>query len=191
MTLRSLSELGDDVVCGKETGSPPSLPRRLMSGFVIIWACSRRGRSAITSTPFSEASKASKTSPLARSPIAWTFYMTSPIQNKSSITRRLVAHHLPSILQELRDDIEQNLRIQTHEPCCRRIIVIRFVELFLFRSLLEGTKGFERTAAPPVRRAPSAKILTLLAVSLSSPLPTMISVVLPQYGWCSLKCLMP
>lgn len=48
-----------------------------------------------------------------------------------------------------------------------------------------------RTAAPPVRSAPSAKILTLRAVSLYSSVPMMISVLFPQNASFGLKCLIP
>lgn len=53
--------------------SPPRPPKRAMSFFARSWACSSRGRRAVTFASFRAVSKASRTSPLARSPIAWTF----------------------------------------------------------------------------------------------------------------------
>ncbi len=46
-----------------------------MSFFARIWACSRRGRRAVTLACASAAWNASRTTPLARSPMAWTFCM--------------------------------------------------------------------------------------------------------------------
>lgn len=54
---------------------PPSLPKRSISAFVIIWQCSIRGREVDTLIPSRAASNVSKTMPFARSPTACIFYL--------------------------------------------------------------------------------------------------------------------
>src|SRR6267142_294532 len=53
---------------------PPSLARRAISECVMIWACSRRGRRAVTLMPSRADSNASRTRVFALSPTAWTFW---------------------------------------------------------------------------------------------------------------------
>lgn len=108
---------------------PPSLPRRFISASVMSCACSSRGLEAVTFTPFKDSSNASKTMPFARSPIAWTFWRICQARIDIGLKREDITNHLPAITQEFRNDVEQNIRIEAHEPFGWRVVSIGLVEL--------------------------------------------------------------
>ena len=84
-------EINELLYYGMTLYLPPSFPSRTMSSFVIICACSRRGRKAVTLAPFNDASNASNTIPFARSPTAWTFYYHH--QGQIGNSRNAISRH--------------------------------------------------------------------------------------------------
>lgn len=87
---------------------PPSFPSLSISDSLINWACSSRGRNAVTLAPLRDASKASRTRELARSPIPCTFFrktlknsgrwimlLNSPLATHPSWTEGCIWKELP------------------------------------------------------------------------------------------------